>query len=99
MTLATTLPLSIAVAFSDSSLRSISARSPHRIVTASRKRLTPQEPPYGHAAAAERAMALNCFTRVFGTSRNKTTRRRQPRRDYCFVELQKRNKNGAHSLP
>ena len=69
---------------------------PHRIVTARAKRLTAQETPYGHATSAQRAMALDCFTRIFGTSRNKTTRRRQPRRDYCFVELQERNKNDAH---
>src|SRR6478752_2051721 len=43
-------------------------------------------------------MALDCFTRIFGTSRNKATRRRQPRRDYCFVELQERNKNYAHRV-
>ena len=70
----------------------------HRIVPAHTKGLTAQEPPHGHSAPAQRAVALNCFTRIFGTSRNKTTRRRQPRRDYCFVELQQRNKNGAHCL-
>src|SRR6266446_3717272 len=98
MTLATTLPLSIAVALSDSSLRSIPASSLHRIVTTRTKRLTAQEPPNSHAAPAQRAMALNCFTRIVRTSRNKATRRRQPWRDYCLVELQERNKNDAHRL-
>ena len=62
------------------------------------KRLTAQQPIHGHAGPAQRAMALDSFTRIFGTSRNKTTRRWQPRRDYCFVELQERNKNDAHGL-
>ena len=71
----------------------------HRIVTARTKWLTPQQAPDGHAAAPQRAMAFNRFARVFRASRNKTARRRQPRRDYCFVKLQKRNQNRAHRSP
>jgi len=43
-------------------------------------------------------MAFNCFARIFGAGWNKTAGRRQPRRDYCFVKLQKRNQNKTHRL-
>lgn len=70
----------------------------HRIVTTGGKRLTPQQTPDRHARSAHRAMAVNCFERVFGTSRSKSAGRRQPRRDYCFIKLQKRNQNKPHCL-
>src|SRR5215510_6085700 len=41
-------------------------------------------------------MALNRLTRILRAGRNKTAGRRQPRRDYCFVKLQKRNQNKTH---
>ena len=43
-------------------------------------------------------MAFNCLARIFGAGWNKTAGRRQPRRDYCFVKLQKRNQNKTHRL-
>ena len=43
-------------------------------------------------------MTFNRFARIFGTRRNKSARRRQPRRDYSFVKLQKRNQDKTHRL-
>src|SRR5213079_3314874 len=68
----------------------------HRIITTGAKWLTTKQSPGCHANSAQSTMAFNRFARVFGTGRNKTTGRRQPGRDYCLVELQKRNKNKAH---
>jgi hypothetical protein len=62
------------------------------------KRMATKQPSHAHPAAAHRAVALDRFAGIFGTSRNKSARRRQPWRDYGFVELQERNKNDAHEL-
>ena len=70
----------------------------HRIVAAGMKRVTTQDATQSHRTAPQRAIALNRFQRIFGTRWNKATGRRQPGRDRDFVELQKRNKNGAHLI-
>jgi len=62
------------------------------------KGMAAEQPSHPHHAAAQRAVALNRFASIFGTSRNKSARRRQPGRDYDFVESQERNKNDAHRL-
>ena len=73
-------------------------KSFHRVVTAGAKRLAAQKTPDSHAGSADSSMAFNCFARIFGAGWNKTAGRRQPRRDYCFVKLQKRNQNKTHRL-
>src|SRR5262245_51997505 len=60
------------------------------------KRMAAQEPLQTHHAAAHCAVTLNRFPRIFGTRRLITTRRRQPRRDCRFVELQECDQNHAH---
>lgn len=68
----------------------------HRIITTRTKRLATKQTPHRHATAAQGAVPFDGFARVFGTSRNKTARGWQPRRDYCFVESQNRNQNKTH---
>jgi len=72
------------------------SKSLHRIVTTRAKRLTAQQSPNRHARSFDCAMSLNRFARVLRTGRNKSTGRWQPRRDYRFVKLQKRNQNKPH---
>src|SRR5467141_1075853 len=71
-------------------------RSLHRIVAARMKRMAAKQASHTHQAAAHRAVAFNRFACIFGASRNKSARRRQPRRDYSLIELQERNKYDAH---
>src|ERR1043166_724661 len=67
------------------------SKSLHRIVTAGRKRLAAEQTPNPHAGTANDPMLLDRFPRIIGTARHKAARRRQPRRDYSLIELQKRN--------
>jgi len=68
----------------------------HRIVTTRAKRLTAQQSPNRHARSLDCAVPFNRFARIFRTGRHESARRRQPRRDYRFVELQERNQNKPH---
>ena len=68
----------------------------HRIVTARAKWLTAKQSPNRHPRSFDRTVFLNRFACVLGTRRHKPARRWQPRRDYRFVKLQKRNQNRAH---
>src|SRR5438309_1617895 len=74
------------------------SKSLHRIISAGAKWLAPQQTPDRHTAPAHSTMFFDRFTRIFGAARNKAARRRQPRRDYCFVKTQKRNQNKPHRL-
>src|SRR2546421_1529046 len=82
--------------FQQSGDKSPHSKSLHRIISARTKWLASKQAPNCHSASAHSAMSFNCFARIFRTSRNKAARRRQPRRDYCFVKLQKRNQNKPH---
>src|SRR5205809_1107831 len=73
-------------------------QSLHRIVTASTEGLTPKEAPNGHPHSFDGSVSFNCFARIFRTGRCKAAGRRQPWRDYCLVEFQKRNQNETHRL-
>src|SRR5260370_33080942 len=77
---------------------SLSDNSLHRIVAARMKRMATKQASHTHQAAAHHAVAFNRFACIFGASRNKSARRRQPRRDYSLIELQERNKYYAHEL-
>src|SRR5260370_39744814 len=62
------------------------------------KRMAKKQASHTNPAAAHHAVAFNRFACIFGASRNKSARLRQPRRDYSLIELQERNKYYAHEL-